>query len=53
MFGDPIALEPDALGVAREIGRVGERLGNGAAFDDGDQIEQGIACHGWEIGTER
>ena len=53
MFGDPIALEPDALGVAREVGGVGERLGNGAAFDDGDEIEQGIACHPMDIGTER
>ncbi len=45
MLRHPIALETQRLGVARQVGGTAERLRDGAAFDDGHQIEQGKACH--------
>jgi hypothetical protein len=39
--------------MAREIGGVGERLSDAAAFDDGDEIEEGIAGHVRKMGAAR
>ena len=42
MLRAPIAVEAERLGMAREVGGVRQRTGDAAAFDDGDEIEQGI-----------
>ena len=51
MLGGPVAVEADRLGMDGQVGGVGQRLGHGAALDDGHQIEQGITCHGNKMGT--
>ena len=51
MLGDPVAGEAEAFGMAREIGGIGERARDGAAFDDGDEIEQGICGHVRKMGV--
>ena len=51
MLGDPIALEAERLGMARQVGGVRQGLRDGAAFDDGHQIEQGKACHDGNMGV--
>jgi len=40
MLGDPIALEPQAFRVNRQIGGVRERLARAPALDDRHQIEE-------------
>ena len=50
MFRAPIAAIAKRFGMPREIGGIGERLGNRAAFDDGDEIEQGKGCHAAQHG---
>ena len=50
MLGHPVAGESQCLGMAGEIGRIGERLADGTAFDDGDEIEERIGCHAGQMG---
>ena len=45
VFGHPIAGEPQRLGVARQIQRIGQRLCRVPAFDNGRQIQNGKLDH--------
>src|SRR3546814_6332474 len=46
----PITGEAQRLGMAREIGRIGKRLGGGATLDDGSEIEQRECSHRGKMG---
>ena len=46
VLGEPVAVEAEALGMAGEIERVGERLAGGATGDDRRQVENGKRDHG-------
>jgi hypothetical protein len=39
MFGNPIARETKDFGVPGKVGRIRQRLGDAAAFDDWHKIE--------------
>src|SRR3546814_6386654 len=45
MFGHPIAMIAQRLGMAREVGRIGERLRDRPAVGDGDEVEEGEFQH--------
>ena len=51
MFGEPVAVVAEPLGVAGEVERVLQRLADGAAFRYGREIEDGKDSHnnlpGW------
>jgi threonine/homoserine/homoserine lactone efflux protein len=45
MFGDPVTGKAQAFGMDREIGGIGKRGSDCAAFEDGNEIKQGISGH--------
>src|SRR3546814_11174488 len=45
MFGHPIAMIAQRLGMAREVGRIGERLRERPAVGDGAEVEEGEFRH--------
>ena len=45
MLGNPIAFVAQRLGVLREVGGVGERLGDGAGIGDRHEVEKGQFRH--------
>ena len=45
MFGNPVTGEAKAFGMNGEIGGIGQGGGDIAAFDDGNEIEQGEFGH--------
>ena len=45
MLGSPVAAVALRLRMSGEVGGVGERLADAAPFDDGNEVEQGVAGH--------
>ena len=51
MLRHPVAVITERFGVRGEIGGIGQRLRDGAAFGDGDEVEKGVTGHVVEVGT--
>ena len=49
MLGHPLAAKAVRLRVLGEVAGVGERLADAAPLDDGDEIEERIGGHGWDV----
>jgi hypothetical protein len=50
MLCNPVTLEAVRLGMGGEIGRIGQRLCDVAAFDDGHEVKKRIAGHARYMG---
>lgn len=45
MLGNPVAAEAQTFCMGSKIGGIGERASDGATFDNGDKVKQGVIGH--------